>query len=104
MGKYVIKRLVLAFVTTFIILSLTFILVKLLPFERPIGNDTQQIAYFDQQYSLGYVYRFDTEHTEYGELLYKSPTENGRAFYYYQVPVMTQYGLWLKNIFTKWDT
>jgi len=103
MGKYVIKRLVLAFVTTFIILSLTFILVKLLPFERPIGNDTQQIAYFDQQYSLGYVYRFDTEHTEYGELLYKSPTENGRAFYYYQVPVMTQYGLWLKNIFTKWD-
>lgn len=103
MGKYVIKRLVLAFVTTFIILSLTFILVKLLPFERPIGNDTQQIAYFDKQVNLGYVYRFETEQTIYGELLYKTPVTNGRAFYYYQVPVMTQYTSWLNNIFTKWD-
>ena len=103
MGNYVIKRLVLAFATTFIILSLTFILVKLLPFERPIGGDTQQIAYFDKQVNLGYVYRFDMERTEYGELLYKTPTTNGRAFYYYQVPVMTQYFSWLENIFTKWD-
>lgn len=103
MGNYVIKRLILAFVTAFIILSTTFILIKLLPFERPIGGDTQQIAYFDNQVSLGYVYRFDMEQTEYGELLYKTPVENGRAFYYYQVPVMTQYGNWLKNIITKWD-
>lgn len=103
MGNYVIKRLILAFVTTFTILSITFILVKLLPFERPIGGDTQQIAYFDKQVNLGYVYRFETEQFDYGELLYKTPTENGRAFYYYQVPVMTQYTNWLKNIFTKWD-
>ncbi|MGN0506092.1 MAG: ABC transporter permease [Lachnospiraceae bacterium] len=103
MGKYVAKRLMLAFMTTFIILSLTYILIKLLPFERPIGGDTQQIAYFDKQYNLGYVYRFENERTDLGECLYKSPTKNGRAFYYYQVPVMTQYVNWLKNIVTKWD-
>ena len=103
MGKYVVKRIVLAFMTTFIILSMTFILIKLLPFERPIGGDTQQIAYFDKQYNLVYVYRFETEKTELGEYLYKSPTEHGRAYYYYQVPVMNQYVKWLKNIVTEWD-
>jgi len=103
MGNYVIKRLVLAIFTAFIILSATFILVKLLPFDRPLGGDTQQIAYFDKQVNLGYVYRFGMEQTEFGDLLYKSPEVDGRAFYYYQVPVMTQYINWLKNIFTKWD-
>ncbi len=103
MGNYVIKRLILAFVTAFTILSATFILVKLLPFDRPIGGDTVQIAYYDKQVNLGYVYRFEAEQTEFGTLLYKSPTTNGRAFYYYQVPVMTQYVQWLENIFTKWD-
>lgn len=103
MAKYVAKRIGLAFMTAFIILSLTFILVKLLPFERPIGGDTQQIAYFDKQYNLGYVYRLDRETPEYGDYLYKSPADHGRSNYYYQVPVMTQYVNWLKNIITKWD-
>ena len=82
MGKYVLKRIGLAFLTTFIILSLTFILVKLLPFQRPIGGDQQQIAYFDKQFHLGYVFRFEQEAPQYGTLLYKSPTEKGRAYYY----------------------
>ena len=103
MGKYVLKRIALAILTTFIILSLTFILIKLLPFERPIGGDAQQIAYFDRQYNLGYVYRFETEMTRYGELLYQSPLDHGRAYYYYQVPVMEQYVNWLRNIITRWD-
>lgn len=103
MAKYVAKRIGLAFMTAFIILSLTFILVKLLPFNRPIGGDAQQIAYFDKQYSLGYVYRFEYENTQYGDYLYKSPTDHGRANYYYQVPIMTQYVNWIKNIVTKWD-
>ncbi len=102
-GKYVLKRVGLAFLTTFIILSLTFILVKLLPFERMLGDDSKQIAYYDKQYALGYVARFDREVPEYGDLLYKSPTERGRAYYYYQVPVLEQYGNWLKNVVTRWD-
>lgn len=103
MGKYVLKRIGLAFMTAFIIISLTFILCKMLPFERPIGGDAQQIAYFDKQTNLGYVYRFEKEMPQYGMLLYKSPSDHGRAYYYYQVPIMTQYFNWLENIITKWD-
>lgn len=103
MGRYVLKRIGLAFMTAFIIISLTFILCKLLPFERPIGADAQQIAYFDKQMNLGYVYRFEQERPEFGMLLYKSPKDHGRGYYYYQVPIMTQYVNWLRNIVTKWD-
>ncbi len=103
MGKYVLKRIGLAFITTFIILSLTFILVKLLPFERPLGDSAKQIAYFDKQYNLGYVYRVDREMPEYGEPLYKSPMDKGKCNYYYKVPVLEQYVNWLRNIITRWD-
>ncbi|MBO4416062.1 MAG: ABC transporter permease [Lachnospiraceae bacterium] len=103
MLKYVIKRIVLAFITTFIILSLSYILIKLLPFQRPIGGDSQQVAYYDKQTHLGYVYRLEQPTDKYGELLYKSPSDKGRSFYYYQVPVMLQYRNWLRNIITEWD-
>lgn len=103
MAKYVAKRIGLALMTAYIILSLTFVLVKLLPFQRPLGGDAQQIAYFDKQYNLGYVYRFDYERTDYGECLYKTRADQGRAKYYYQVPIMTQYVNWLRNIITRWD-
>ena len=112
MGKYVLKRILLAFFTTVIILSLTFILVKMLPFDRPIGGDQQQIAYFDKQYNLGYVYRIklvkdapvvEEYNAKYGEYLYRSPVERGTCNYYYKVPVMEQYVSWLKNVVTKWD-
>ena len=104
MGKYVLKRIGLAFVTCFIVLSLTFILVKLLPFERPIGGDQMQIAYYDSQYHLGYVYRFDSNMDEvYGPYLYRSPSDKGKSNYYYKVPVMEQYVKWLGNIVLKWN-
>ena len=60
-------------------------------------------SYFDKQTNLGFVYRFDVPHPEYGDPLYKSPSNNGKQNYYYQVPVMEQYGRWLKNIVTNWD-
>ena len=43
MWKYVLKRIGLALMTSFIILSLSFILIKCLPFERPIGMIADQI-------------------------------------------------------------
>ena len=49
------------------------------------------------------MYRLDHPVDTYGDLLYKSPTDHGRANYYYQVPVLEQYGNWLRNIVTKWD-
>ena len=36
MIKYVLKRIGLAFITAVIILSLTFILINLLPFQKPL--------------------------------------------------------------------
>ena len=101
--KYVLKRIILTFFTLFIILSITFILLKLLPFERPIGDDSKQIPFYDRQYNLGYVYRLDSPTDQYGELLYKSPTIKGKTSYYYMVPIMTQYVSWLKNIILEWD-
>ncbi len=103
MTKYVLKRLGLAVITAYIVLSLTFICVKLLPFERPLGGDAVQTAYFDKQYHLGYVQRFEYENPSYGELLYKTKPDKGRSYYYYQVPVLEQYGKWISNIVTKWD-
>lgn len=103
MGKYVFKRILLAFMTAFIILSLTFILVKLLPLERQLGGTSQQVSYYDKQYNLGYVYRFDHEVEGLGECLYKTPSDYESTIYYYNVPVMTQYVKWIKNIITKWD-
>ena len=102
MVKYVIKRIILALITTFIILSLTFILVKLLPFTKPIGNDAARMAYYDHEAFLGYVIRSSEPLTGYGTPLDVIPSGK-TSTYYYQTPVMTQYFNWLGNIFTRWD-
>ena len=73
MLKYVIKRLVLMVFTLFIIVTMTFILVHILPREMPTDK-TQAAAIAARWEALGY-----------------------------KKPVLTQYGIYLKNIFTKWD-
>lgn len=104
MGKYILKRLALAVVTLFIILSLTFILIKLLPFERPPGTVGQQYSYFAEQIHLGYVITFDHKVEGYGKLLWEYQEPNSKnVVYYYQAPIMAQYFQWLKNIFTEWN-
>ncbi len=107
MAKYVIKRLILAFFTVFIILSLTFILMKLLPFQLIPGKPSAIFAYCNHQVDLGFAVVFKEPHSEYGSLLY-SYTETAVSgkpitYYFYQTPVLTQYFSWLRNIFTKWD-
>ena len=102
MWKYVLKRIGLAIVTTFLILSLTFILMNLLPFEKPIGNDFAKLTYYQAQVNQGFVTSFIKETPGYGELLWKYEL-NGQMQYYYQTPVMTQYFSWLKNIVTEWN-
>lgn len=104
MIKYTIKRLILAFFTAFIILSLTFILMKLLPFKMPLGNDKVQYAYFMDQMVDGFVVRFTQEKEGYGDLLFKfSPSGDKNTYYFYQTPIMEQYFNWLRNIFTQWN-
>ena len=73
MLKYVIKRLILMVFTLFIIVTMTFILVHILPREMPTDK-TQAAAIAARWEALGY-----------------------------KKPVLTQYGIYLKNIFTKWD-
>lgn len=102
MVKYVIKRLLLAIMTTFIILSISFILMKLLPFSVPGGTYDSRYAYMMTQYNLGFVYDLPEATNKYGDLLFKYPNEKP-THYFYQVPVFTQYFAWLRNIFTKWD-
>ena len=67
MVKYVIKRLVLVLFTTFIILSLSFILYKSLPIELPMGKPEQVSQFLNEQYILGYVVRFTEPTAGYGD-------------------------------------
>lgn len=103
MGKYVLKRIGLALLTTFIILSLTFILMKLLPIERFIGSAEQRSAYYSNQVRLGYLFSAPTELVGYGSYVEKVTLKDGSVTFYYSVPVMQQYLSWLKNIVTRWD-
>lgn len=102
MWKYVLKRIILAFFTTFIILSLTFILMKLLPFQQPIGTENAQYSYYNHQVNLGFL--FDSPYEVEGrKYLWKYIDPTGLNHFYYQVPIMQQYFSWLKNIFLRWD-
>ncbi len=102
MVKYIIKRLLLAIVTLFIILSLTFILIQLLPFEKPVGTSAQQIAYYSKQASLGYLVQTSELNPSLGTPLYTAQISDV-TYYFYKAPILGQYFSWLKNIFTAWD-
>lgn len=102
MWKYVVKRLLLAVFTVFIILSLTFILIKCLKPEIAIGPIEQRTAYYENEVNQGYLYSSKVEiegATPVDKLVYS----DGSTVYYYQVPIMQQYFSWLRNIFTRWD-
>ncbi len=74
MGKYVIKRILLMFLTLFIIMTMCFILIKLLPLPaiREMGRDVNLILAKREQ--MGY-----------------------------NKPLLVQYFLFLKNIILYWD-
>lgn len=96
MWKYILKRIGLAVVTAFIILSLTYILIALLPPDKMPGEPAQRIAYYDGEVRLGYLYR--TEEAVEGLNPVDTVQSNGHTYYYYQVPIMQRYGNWLNNI------
>ena len=104
MLKYSIKRVILALITAFIILSLTFILVKSLGIKDTTFGAKENVrhAFFLEQLRLGYAVVFDHEVKGYGKLLAEFHSF-GSDEYYYATPILEQYGHWLKNILTKWD-
>ncbi|MBR6028565.1 MAG: ABC transporter permease [Clostridia bacterium] len=73
MTKYVLKRVVLMFFTLIIIMTIEFVLVRLLPRELPTDK-VQAAAIASRWEALGY-----------------------------NQPLMVQYGIYLKNIVTQWD-
>ena len=73
MGKYVLKRLVLMLFTFFVIAVICFVLIRLLPRELP--TDVNLANLIEARWkALGY-----------------------------DQPILVQFGIYLKNIFTKWD-
>lgn len=73
MGKYVVKRLVLMVFTLFVIMTICFMLIRILPRELPTDKVLQQVILARWE-ALGY-----------------------------NEPLLTQYWIYLKNIFTAWD-
>ena len=62
MLKYSIKRIILALVTAFIILTLTFFLVKSLPPRGVVtSDDNVRYAFYVDQVNLGYVLDMPSE-------------------------------------------
>ena len=74
MGKYIVKRILLMFLTMFIIMTMSFILIKLLPLPavREMGRDVNLIL--ARREKMGY-----------------------------NKPILVQFYLFLKNIITEWD-
>ena len=104
MWRYVLKRIGLAFFSTFLILTLTFILMKMLPLEVNPGNNDDKFKFFVQQVNLGYVLDFPSKREGLGTLLfnYTEPASNIKHFFY-KAPILDQYFSWLKGIFTEWN-
>ena len=74
MAKYILKRILLMLFVLFVIVTTCFILVRILPRTLPEGNTQQQAAVLARWEQLGY-----------------------------NEPLLSQYFIYLKNIFTKWD-
>ena len=103
MLKYSIKRVLLAFVTAFIILTLTFFLVKSLPPTGVISPDENvRYAFYVDQVNLGYYIEFSEPNLDLGDPLAIFNLE-GKTHYFYTKPIIDQYINWLRNIVTKWD-
>ncbi len=74
MGKYVVKRLLLMLFVLFCIVTICFMLIRMLPMTKPIGTAAQIQIVEERWAALGY-----------------------------DLPLLQQYGIYLKNVFTKLD-
>lgn len=108
MTRYVIKRVLLVLLTTFIVLSLTYILLACLKTEKVFLPSQGQIyAYYMDQVNRGFLIVLDHPDETLGTVLdtitMTGSTGRDVTYYFYQTPVMTRYVNWLSDIFTKRD-
>lgn len=103
MVRYTIKRIFLAFVTAAIILTLTYFLMKLLPFSKPGGMKANELyVFFLKQVSLGYVVEYEMPQPHLGEYLFFYENNTGQHYFYLR-SAGEQYAIWVKGIFTEWN-
>ncbi len=108
MTKYIIKRILLALFTCFIVLSVTYILISLLKVEKIFSpNQGTVFAYYMDQVNKGFLTFTENIPTDkYGTLLDTVSIGDGAGkitYYFYQRPVFDRYISWLGNILTRWD-
>mgnify|MGYP004454909349 CR=1 FL=1 len=102
--KYSLKRIGLLLVTIFIILTITFFLVKMLP-EKPVtGTEEVVFGFYSGEASKGYYEIVNEIRPDLGDFIFSySPSTSQTKFYVYKVPAIRQYFSWLTGIFTRWD-
>ena len=104
MLKYSLKRVALAFVTAFIILTLTFFLVKSLPTTGVIAtNESTRFAFYEDQVNLGYCFKSSVLRPDVADNPMYTRIYHGETIYYYATPIIEQFFHWIGNIVTKWD-
>lgn len=101
MFRYILKRVGLALVTCFIIVTMSFLLIKLLPYKKPLGQDEKRYAVYQKEINLGYILSSPVELEEYRQV--DKLEINGKVEYFYEVPIFEQYFNWLENIVLRWD-
>jgi oligopeptide transport system permease protein len=114
MVKYTIERLLLAFITTFIIVTLTFFLMKLLPFPIIIGKEADVISYLMNEKAKGNLvlttYSLQEASTITDDAVKSMQAATGWVYnssdktqWFYQASAWNQYCVWITNIFTKFE-
>ncbi len=102
MWKYTLERIILIFFTAFIILSVTYLLMKLLPVSSPAGQVSDQLRFYQQQVNLGYMEVIPYNLKDTAQITLLDP-QTGKEYYFSYKPVLEQYGSWIYNIFTQWN-
>ena len=95
--KYVIERILVILLTAFIILSLTYILLQLIPLT-PGGTDQQRWTFWEKQVELGYYVRITDPMEAMREGYDEVVTVAGKTTYYRAQPVMVRYFNWLAAV------
>ena len=95
--KYVIERILFILLTAFIILSLTYILLQLIPLT-PGGTDQQRWTFWEKQVELGYYVRITDPMEAMREGYDEVVTVDGKTTYYRAQPVMVRYFNWLAAV------
>ena len=95
--KYVIARILFILLTAFIILSLTYILLQLIPLT-PGGTDQQRWTFWEKQVELGYYVRITDPMEAMREGYDEVVTVAGKTTYYRAQPVMVRYFNWLAAV------